>query len=109
MLARSYEHFWTQTTLGLAEFSDMPMARPPEEDTDLELFKSRHPTQYLVKISTIMTLPIDVCVTIVFSISNWTVRKIEGKWIICGPESEKAERASHSPKATVASGLTLAL
>ena len=33
--------------VGLGEYSDMPMTRPPEGDTYFDFFKSKYTTQYL--------------------------------------------------------------
>ncbi|MCJ1433385.1 monooxygenase [Xylographa pallens] len=44
---RSYDSFWTQWTVGTAEFSDAPMSRPPEEDMYYEFSKAKHTTKYL--------------------------------------------------------------
>ncbi|KAI4209546.1 MAG: hypothetical protein LQ351_007537 [Letrouitia transgressa] len=46
---RSYEDFWTQWTVGTAEWSDKPMSRPPEDDIYYEFFKAKHTTNYLEK------------------------------------------------------------
>jgi dimethylaniline monooxygenase (N-oxide forming) len=46
-VGRGYESFWTQWTVGTAEYSDVPMPRPPETDTYFEVFKAKHTTQYL--------------------------------------------------------------
>ena len=44
---RSYEAFWTQWTVGAAQWSDMPMDRPPEDDVYYGFFKAKHTTEYL--------------------------------------------------------------
>ncbi|TGO61161.1 hypothetical protein BCON_0029g00020 [Botryotinia convoluta] len=44
---RGYELFWTQWTVGTAEFSDLPMPRPPEEDVYYDFFKAKYTTKYL--------------------------------------------------------------
>ena len=46
---RSYEGFWTQWTVGTAEWSDMRMGRPPEDDLYYDFFKAKHTTDYLEK------------------------------------------------------------
>ena len=46
---RSYPGFWTQWSIGVAEFSDVPMEVPKEEDTYLKFFKASCTTQYLEK------------------------------------------------------------
>ncbi|KAI1322323.1 putative dimethylaniline monooxygenase [Xylariaceae sp. FL0255] len=44
---RNYPSFWTQWTHGIAEFSDMPMERPPPKDCMNDLFLSKYTTKYL--------------------------------------------------------------
>ncbi|KAI1113528.1 hypothetical protein F5Y14DRAFT_417518 [Nemania sp. NC0429] len=44
---RIYPSFWTQCTHGIAEFSDMPMERPPAEDCMHDLFRAEYTTRYL--------------------------------------------------------------
>ncbi|TVY82954.1 FAD-dependent monooxygenase DEP4 [Lachnellula suecica] len=44
---RLYDEFWTQWTVGIAEYSDMPMERPPEEDCRNDCFKAKYTTEYL--------------------------------------------------------------
>ncbi|KAH6716659.1 flavin-binding monooxygenase-like protein-like protein [Leptodontidium sp. MPI-SDFR-AT-0119] len=46
---RSYDNFWTQWTHGMAEYSDMPMERPPGEDCKFDCFRAKYTTQYLEK------------------------------------------------------------
>ena len=46
---RAYPGFWTQWTVGSAEYSDVPMEMPKKEDTYLNFFEARYTTQYLEK------------------------------------------------------------
>lgn len=46
-IGRGYDTFWTQWTVGTAEFSDQAMVRPPDEDLHFEFFKAKHTTKYL--------------------------------------------------------------
>ena len=46
---RSYTEFWTQWTVGMAEYSDMPMERPPDEDCRSDCFKAKYTREYLEK------------------------------------------------------------
>lgn len=46
-IGRGYDSFWTQWAVGGAEFSDLPMVRPPEEDLYYDFFKAKHTTKYL--------------------------------------------------------------
>ncbi len=42
-----YDDFWTQTPLGMAEFSDRPLKLPPEEKPYHGYFPARYITRYL--------------------------------------------------------------
>lgn len=42
-----YNDFWTQTPLGILEFSDQPIHDVPESDTHYGFFKASHVTSYL--------------------------------------------------------------
>lgn len=42
-----YEAFWTQTPVGMAEFSDRPMAPPPDGNQYYGFFPARYVTKYL--------------------------------------------------------------
>ncbi|KAL2049397.1 hypothetical protein ABVK25_010301 [Lepraria finkii] len=44
---RIYEAFWTQTPVGMAEFSDRPMAPPPDGNQCYRVFPTRYVTKYL--------------------------------------------------------------
>ncbi len=44
---RIYDAFWTQTPIGMAEFSDRPMIPPPPEDQYYGFFPARYVTAYL--------------------------------------------------------------
>lgn len=53
--ARLYDEFWTQWTVGLAEFSDLPIRRPPEEDCKNDCFRAKYTTKYLEEYVDTMT------------------------------------------------------
>jgi dimethylaniline monooxygenase (N-oxide forming) len=42
-----YDSFWTQTVLGMAEFSDRPLVLPDDEETRYGFFPAKHLTKYL--------------------------------------------------------------
>ncbi|KAK0507822.1 hypothetical protein JMJ35_009711 [Cladonia borealis] len=44
---RIYDAFWTQTPVGMAEFSDRPMSPPPEQDQYYGFFRAHYLTKYL--------------------------------------------------------------
>ncbi|EED24571.1 dimethylaniline monooxygenase, putative [Talaromyces stipitatus ATCC 10500] len=105
---RGYDTFWTQWTVGTAEFSDQPMPRPPDEDIYLEFFKAKHTTKYLNDY-------VDS-----HSYSGWTLRdrvrlstevqsvqKIDGGWTVVSKERESPQQHTfQTAKLIVASGLT---
>lgn len=44
---RVYDAFWTQTPVGMAEFSDRPMKSPPKKDQYYGFFPAKYATTYL--------------------------------------------------------------
>jgi dimethylaniline monooxygenase (N-oxide forming) len=44
---RIYPSFWSQWAYGIAEFADMPMERPPAEDSMNDLFKAKYTMKYI--------------------------------------------------------------
>lgn len=44
---RIYESFWTQTVVGMAEFSDRPLPHPPNEEIYHGFFPAKYVTKYL--------------------------------------------------------------
>ncbi|MCJ1244424.1 monooxygenase [Trapelia coarctata] len=44
---RAYDDFWTQTVIGMAEFSDGPLTPLPEKDVYYDFFPARYVTSYL--------------------------------------------------------------
>ncbi len=95
--------------LGLAEYSDMPMTRPPEGDIYYDFFKSKHTTQYLERyIDHHDFAGRSLRDRIIFDFKVDSVRKLEEKWIISGTDAAKAEMTFAAPKVIVASGLTSA-
>ncbi len=44
---RMYEHFWTQTPVNMARFSNRPMKSPPSHETYFDFFPARYVAQYL--------------------------------------------------------------
>ena len=92
--------------MGLAEFSNIPMARPPDEGTCYEFFQSKHTTDYLERYidrhGFAGRSPRD---RIVFEFKVDSVKKPKEEWIISGRDSSKATRTLHADEVIVASGL----
>ena len=83
LTGRGYDDFWTQWTVGTAEFSDTLMTRPQDEDRYYDFFKAKHTTQYLENYTDLhshngQTLR----ERIKFGIEVMSVDKLDGKWAI---------------------------
>jgi dimethylaniline monooxygenase (N-oxide forming) len=104
---RIYPHFWTQWTVGQGEFSDMPMPRPPEEDTFYDFFKSKYTTQYLERyVDEHCFAGQSLRQKIIFALKVRNIRKLDNMWIISGKDGAGKARVFHTSKLMVASGLT---
>ena len=99
---RAYEGFWTQWTVGTAEWSDMKMPPPPQEDTFYNFFKAKYTTKYLEKY-------VDEHVydgktlrdRMIFDFAVQTVKKEGTLWVVRGTQV-----AYRAPKLIVAAGIT---
>jgi len=104
---RAYEGFWTQWTVGTAEFSDIPMPRPPEGDTYYDFFKAKYTTQYLEDYVDRRTFAgRTLRERIRFGSHVHRVVKVDGKWVISVKDKTGDTYTIHSTKLIVASGLT---
>ena len=104
---RAYEGFWTQWTVGSAEFSDIPMPRPPENDTYYDFFKAKYTTQYLEDYVDRRTFAgRTLRDRIRFNSHVYRVVKVDGKWVVSVKDKTGHTYTTHSPKLIVASGLT---
>jgi len=104
---RGYEGFWTQWTVGTAEFSDTPMPRPPPDDTYYDFFKAKYTTQYLENYVNQHTFSgQSLRERILFSTEVSKVSKIDGRWVILTTSKATDTKAFSTPKLIVASGLT---
>ncbi len=104
---RAYEGFWTQWTVGTAEFSDIPMPRPPEGDTYYDFFKAKYTTQYLEDYVDRRTFAgRTLRERIRFGSYVHRVVKVDGKWVISVKDKTGDTHTIHSTKLIVASGLT---
>lgn len=105
---RGYDSFWTQGIVGTAEFSDMPMQRPPEEDLYFEFFKAKHTTKYLEDyVDQHRYSGLTLRKRIRFSTEVQSVLKTDGLWSIRTKDRDTGvEQNFSTPKLIVASGLT---
>ena len=105
---RGYDGFWTQWTVGAAEFSDVPMPRPPEDDTYYDFFKARHTTAYLERyVDEHLFSGESLRARIRFNAEVWRVSKADGQWLVSATaQSPGTTDTFTAPKLIVASGLT---
>ncbi|KAL8960999.1 MAG: hypothetical protein Q9193_002386 [Seirophora villosa] len=104
---RIFDSFYTQSPWGFWEYTDMPMARPPDADMYNASFKAKYTSQYLEYF-------IDRCVhagkrlreRIQCGFEIEKVTKEDGVWIISGRHQNGEHRKLKSAKLVVASGLT---
>ena len=104
---RAYDGFWTQWPVGTAEFSDVIVPRPPENDTYYDFSKAKYTTQYL-----------EECVDkhnfagrtlrerIQFGTQVRRVLKVDGKWVVSVGDKTRDTGTFRSTKLIVATGLT---
>lgn len=94
--------------MGTAEFSDMPMARPPAEDTFYDFFHARYTTDYLEKyVDQQHFAGQSLRERIRFHFHVSSIRKLDGRWSVSGTDDDAHEaRTYQSSKLIVASGLT---
>lgn len=107
-VGRGYDTFWTQWTVGTAEFSDQPMPRPPDEDLYLEFFKAKHTTKYLNNyVDTHSYSGETLRDRVKLSTEVQSVQKIDSGWTVVSKERETAvQHTIETAKLIVASGLT---
>ena len=105
---RSYDYFWTQWTVGTAEFSDIAMPRPPKEDLYHEFFLAKHTTKYLENYVDQQTYGGQTLRNrIELGVEVHSVQRVNGCWTISVVErAHDTSRTLHTSKLIVASGLT---
>ncbi|KAJ5897190.1 dimethylaniline monooxygenase [Penicillium tannophilum] len=105
---RGYDSFWTQFTVGMAEFSDQPMPRPPDEDVYLEFFKAKHMTKYLDDYVDLHSYKgRTLRDRIIFSIEVQSLLKLDSGWaVVTKPGEDLKQHTFKTTKLIVASGLT---
>lgn len=108
ILGRGYDSFWTQFTVGMAEFSDQPMPRPPDEDVYLEFFKAKHMTKYLDDYVDLHSYKgRTLRDRIKFSIEVQSLLKLDSGWaVVTKPGEDPKQHTFKTTKLIVASGLT---
>ncbi|KAI0165094.1 flavin-binding monooxygenase-like protein-like protein [Hypoxylon sp. FL1284] len=103
---KNYPSFWSQWTLSLAEFSDMPMKRPPAEDCMSDLFPARYTTQYLeAYVDKMSHAGKTLRDRIQFNTQVESIRKVNGRWQLqCVDTVSKSQRTMFSMRLMVANG-----
>ncbi|KAL8908199.1 MAG: hypothetical protein Q9171_005552 [Xanthocarpia ochracea] len=100
---RSYPGFWTQWTVGLGEWSDMRMPRPPVDDLHFNFFRAQHTTAYVERYlheHRYDGLSLYDRIRFLFTVTRITRR--ENQWEVQGDHGSETFRTS---KVIVASGL----
>ncbi|XXG94240.1 hypothetical protein Hte_000494 [Hypoxylon texense] len=105
---RIYPSFWTQWTHGIAEFSDMPMERPPVEDCMHHLFRAKYTTKYLEDyVDTMNHAGKTLRERIQFNTDVETIKKVNGQWqLLCVDTISKSQRSMFSSRLMMANGQT---
>jgi len=109
MIGRNYDAFWTQWTVGLSEFSDMPMQRPPEDDCRHDFYRAKWTTHYLEQyVDRKNDEGRTLRGVIRFGMDVENIKKIGTSWEISCKDSEGSAQTFHASKLMVASGLNTA-
>lgn len=88
--ARLYPGFHTQWPVGLSEFSELPMARPPEEDCIGDSYKAQYTMQYLEEYAAKMSHNgTTLNERVKFGMHVKGVKKVEGVWHVECLDGEK--------------------
>ncbi|KAI1416787.1 putative dimethylaniline monooxygenase [Hypoxylon sp. FL1857] len=103
---RIYPSFWTQWTHGIAEFSDMPMDRPPDEDCMNDLFRAKYTTKYLEDyVNNMSHAGWTLRDRIQFNTHVESIRKVNGRWqLLCVDTISKSERSMFASRLMIANG-----
>ena len=105
---RNYPEFWSQTSFGLAEFADLPMETPPEEDCKIGgMFKAKYVTRYLERYAEHIwigdqTLHDRIC----FNTRVQALDKVDGRWHLKCTTTPNSNQPS--PKVFIAEKLLMA-
>ncbi|KAH9904694.1 putative dimethylaniline monooxygenase [Xylariomycetidae sp. FL2044] len=103
---RNYPSFWTQWTHGIAEFSDMPMERPPAEDCMHDLFRAKYTTKYLEDYADKMShAGKTLRERIQFNTHVQSIAKVNGQWQLeCVDTISTCQRSVWSSRLMIANG-----
>ncbi|KAE8446489.1 hypothetical protein EG329_011952 [Mollisiaceae sp. DMI_Dod_QoI] len=102
---RLYPGFWTQWTVGIAEFADMPMERPLEEDCRNDCFKAKYTTAYLEKyVDEKHHAGRSLRDRVQFGIQVKMIKKVNEKWNISCINDEGKEVVFKAEKLMLANG-----
>jgi dimethylaniline monooxygenase (N-oxide forming) len=89
----------------MAEYSDMPMERPPEEDCRSDCFKAKYTTQYLEKyVDQMQHNGRPLRQKIQFGIQVRSIKKINGKWELSCIDARNIPVAFSAVKLMIANG-----
>ncbi|KAL8947214.1 MAG: hypothetical protein Q9222_006480 [Ikaeria aurantiellina] len=104
---RVFDSFFTQSPLGVWEFSDLPMSKPPDEDIYNETFRAKYTFQYLEKyIDYYKYAGRSIRDRILFSFDVLRITKTGNTWNIAGKDKSGLYTSIQSHKIIIASGLT---
>ncbi|CAG8953379.1 hypothetical protein HYFRA_00010126 [Hymenoscyphus fraxineus] len=102
---RIYPGFWTQWSFGHAEFSDMAMERPPEEDIKHGCFKAKYTTEYLEKyVDEKLHNGSSLRDRIQFGMRVTLIEYDEGMWKLCCTDANNSPVTLLATKLMVANG-----
>ena len=103
-----YKDFWTQTGLGLAEFSDMPMQPLPPEKLHSHMFDAKYITEYLEQYTERHIFAgRSIADRVLFNFNVSEISKDRDQWVIHGTRSGRTELSFfRASKLIVANGLT---
>ncbi|KAF2016942.1 flavin-binding monooxygenase-like protein-like protein [Aaosphaeria arxii CBS 175.79] len=103
---RIYPSFWSQWTHGIAEFSDMPMERPPAEDLMHDLFRAKYTTKYLEDyVDSKSHAGKTLRDRVQFNTEVQSIEKIDEKWQFrCANTVDGTQRTMISSKVMMANG-----
>ncbi|KAI1148132.1 flavin-binding monooxygenase-like protein-like protein [Nemania diffusa] len=103
---RNYPSFWTQWTHGIAEFSDMPMERPPAKDCMNDLFRAKYTTKYLEDYVDNMSHAGETLRNrIQFNTEVQSIKKVDGRWqLLCIDAISKSQRLMSASRLMMANG-----
>jgi dimethylaniline monooxygenase (N-oxide forming) len=104
---RGHDGFWTQWTVGLSEFVDMPMRTPLQTDCHHDFYKAKYTTQYLEDyVSRLDHAGRTIRDRVVFNIDVQSIKKIEAQWRVECVDLKGDLQTFFTQRLMIASGLT---